>query len=327
MLFYRPIKRGLIQRARTQANLPDNALNRRLQSLLEIRTKSVLNLFASTGKSDEDNHTSNRSSSPSFGTITTSSDAFGILDTIHDDSQDGSPKTQSSEGSVDETSVLNALNKPYHFTDYIASSQNTTPIPELIMRMFDNDDIDGIIPTRFLEDGYPDAVLYNVRIEHSAFSSVAASSSQSSLDGEASLPSYDVKFVTHLRKRLWRVSTALVTHASFSNISESSPSPTDQLSDLHYIASESDKDSCASPVSNDEYDNELSPVLPQFNQQRRRSSLLRSPGSVLRWLAGRSDSHRDSVCSVAEEDVFTSSSEESDVESYRSSSDDDVVAA
>ena len=249
-----------------------------------------------------------------------SSDIHGILDTIHDDFEDD---TESNEVSDKETSVLSALDKPYCFTDFITSSANVTPTSELIMKIFDNDDIEGVVPPRFLEDEYPDAVMYKVRTEHSALSSIAVSSNQSSVDGEVSMPSYDVNFVMLLRKNLIRVSTSTVTRASFSSDGTESLPSTNQLD----LASETDEDSCISPVSNDEYDNEPSPVFPQFNRERRRSTL-RSRHSVLKWLAYRSssitDSHRDSI---AEENVYMSSSEASDVESYHSGSDDGVVAA
>ena len=323
---YRPIKRSLIQRTKTEAPIPDNAVNRKLQSFLAHRARTCLNFFDSTGKiSDEVSCSRSRSPPPSLGNIKTSSDT---RNTIHNDSQDDdSSETQSNEGSVNETSVLSALDKVYHFTDFITSSHNATPISELIMKIFDNDDIEGVVPARFLEDEYPDAVMYNVRIEHSAFSSIAVSSKQSSVDGEAAMSSYDVNFVMHLRKKLIRVSTSTVTRASCSSdITESSPSPTNQL-DLYSVASESDEDSCISPVNDDEDDDKPSPEFPQFNRERRRSTLL-SRHSVLMWLADRSasvtDSHRDSI---AEENAFTSSSEASVVESYHSCSDDDVVPA
>ena len=302
-------------------------MNERLQKFLITRAKSCLHFFDPVNEqSDKDsNHSSSRSSSPSLENIR---DSF---DNIHKETQDDSPKCQSNDSSVDETSVLSSLDKQRHFTHYVATSQDGLPVSQIIMRMFDNDDIEGIIPPRFLEAEYPDAIMDNIRKEEQNFdlSSFILSSRRSSLDQESSI--LDVNFVKHVSRSI-RVSTASVTRSSFGSyrsesfsldITESLPYLASRLSAQDSVATDIDEDSRISHVSSAECSSE---VFSPSNRRHRRIGVVRSRDSVLQWLANRSiSSHRDSLCSVHEEKPYMSSSEASGVESYHSCSGDPVT--
>ena len=331
LLFCRKVSE--IQRRQTQANLPNNAMNERLQKLLIIRAKSCLHFFDSINEqSDKDSNHSSRSSSPLLENIRAS------FDNIHEHTQDehtqdDSLKCQSNDSSVDETSGLSSLDKQHHFTHYVATSQNGLPVSQIIMRMFDNDDIEGIIPPRFLEAEYPDAIMDNIRKEeeNSGFSSFILSSRQSSLDQESSI--LDVDFVKRVSRSI-RVSTATVTRSSFGSyrsesfsldITESLPYLANRLSAQDSVATDIDEDSRTSPVSNAECNSE---VFSLSNRRHRRIGVVRSRDSVLQWLDNRSiSSHRDSSCSVPEGRLSVSGSETSGVETYHSYSDDHRISA
>lgn len=335
-------KKNSFQRMKTQANLPNNAMNVRLQKMLKYRARSCLHFFDSISEqSDED---SSRSSSPSFENVKASFSTYGTIynDENHEDTHGNIQKGQSTESSVDETPV-SFLEKQRRFSNYVAWSQDCKLVSELIMEIFDNDDIEGIIPPRFLEVDQPDAIMENIRKEgSSAFLSSLTSSKRSSVDGEASQPVYDVHFVRCLRRSL-RVSTASVSRISWStcqseslsfDMTESLPPLASQLSAQDSLATGSNGDSCTSPVNGAEYNNEPSPVLSQTNRRHRKIGIVRSRNSVLQWLANRTfsstDSSRGSICresSICEESISVSDSEASDVESYHSCSDDHVVAA
>ena len=206
-------------------------------------------------------------------------------------------------------------------SDYVAKAQDDDPISELLIKAFDNDDIEGIIPPRFLVTE-PSAIMDNIRKEVSSASSssAAVSSRQSSLDGEASLPSYNVQVVRQLRRRL-RVSTAAVSRISwclyerksFSLDNESLPSPINRLST---------SESVNSRISSLDDTDESSSVSSQPCQRHRKLGMVRSRGSVLQWIANRAlsstDSNRDSMCSLPEERsrISVSGSEASDVDDH-----------
>ena len=309
-----------MQRRNTQTNLPNNAMTERLQKFLERRAKSCLHFFDSINEqSDNDSdHSSSRSSSQSLENIRASPDDV-IHDEIHEGTEDDSPKQQNNDSSIDESSVLSSLDQQRRFSHYVASSQDGIPVSEIIMKMFDNDDIEGIIPPRFLKAEYPDAIMDNIRKEHnSGFSSFALSSRRSSVDGEASI--LDVNFVKRVSRSI-RVSTATVSRSSFASyrsesfsldITESLPYHANRLSAQDSAASGIDEDSRTSPVSNTECSNE---VFSPSNRRHRKIGVVRSRDSVLQWLANRSGSYRDSLCSVPEEKLSVSGSEASNVES------------
>ena len=317
-----------IRRRQTQANLPNNAINERLQKFLITRAKSCLHFFDSVNEqSDKDsNHSSSRSSSPLLENIRAS------FDNIHEETQGDSPKHQNNDSSIDKTSVLSSLDKQRRFTHYVATSQDGLQVSEIIMRMFDNDDIEGIIPPRFLEAEYPDAVMDNIRKEqNSGLSTFTFSSRRSSLDQESSI--LDVNFVKRVSRSI-RVSTATVTRSSFGSyrsesfsldITESLPCLASRLSAQDSVATDIDEDSRTSPVSSAECSNE---VFSPSNRRHRRIGVVRSRDSVLQWLANRSISaHRDSLCSVPEETLSVSGSETSGIETYHSYSSDHRISA
>ena len=275
-------------------------------------------------QSDKDtDHSSSRSSSPLVENIRAPFD--NIYDVIHEDTEGDSPIKQNNESSIDETPVLGASNKQHCFSDYVASSQDAIPVSEIIMKMFDNDDIEGIIPPRFLEAEYPDAIMDNIRKEYiSGFLSFTLSSRQSSVDGESSI--LDVNFVKRVSRSI-KVSTATVARTSFAShqsesfsldVTESFPYHTNRLSAQDSVLSEIDEGSCTSPVSNAERSNE---VFSPSDQRYRKIGMVRSRESVLQWLANRSlssASHRDFLCSVPEEKLSVTGSEASGGESHRS---------
>ena len=304
-------------------------MNERLQKFLITRAKSCLHFFDSVNEqSDKDsNHSSSRSSSPLLENIRVS------FDNIHEDTQDDSPKCQSNDNSIDETYALSSLHKQHHFNHYVATSQDGLPVSQIIMRMFDNDDIEGIVPPRFLEAEYPDAIMDNIRKEeqNSGLSSFILSSRRSSLDQESSI--LDVNFVKRVSRSI-RVSTATVTRSSFGSyrsesfsldITESVPYLASRLSAQDSVATDIDEDSRTSPVSSAECSSE---VFSPSNRRHRRIGVVRSRDSVLQWLANRSiSSHRDSLCSVPEERLSVSGSEISGVETYHSYSNDHRISA
>lgn len=313
--------------------------------MVKYQRKSCLQFFNSIEEQpDEDSsHDSSRSPSPLLKDIKAAFSTYNVIhdeihhdnpNEIHGDTQSDAPERQSTDRNGFDTSIPSSLDKRFYFSDYVASSQDSAPTSELIMKAFDNDDIEGIIPPRFLE-AEPDALLDNIRKEERfSLSSSAVSSSRSSLDGESSIPSYNVPFVRSLRRSL-RVSTATVTHMSWcSDQSESfsldiPESLRGRLSAQDSMASGIDEVSCTSLV-NDADSNEPSSVISQTNRRHRKLGMVRSRESVLQWLADRHfppTEHRDSLCSLPERKNSVSGSKASDVESYHSVSDDhDVVS-
>lgn len=309
------------RRTSTQYNLPNNAVNSRLDKILKYRAKSCLQFFESLKEQSEDSdHSSSRSISPSLG----------IADNdTHDDTNEGACddtiKGQSVDSSVEE-SFLSTPNERRRFSDYVEG--DNTPVSEIIMKVFDNDDIEGIIPARFLKDN-PDAVLDNVRKNQDIFSPV--SSKRSSVDGEIPSPSYSVYMVKQLRKRL-RVSTARVSRTSNCRLHRKSftlditdPFPYHQPSVSESLVSRTTEGSCTSSVADTD---EVASAFCQSPRRHRRLGVVRSRDSVLQWLAGRvfssTDSSRDSVSDLPERKISVPGSEASDTESYHSCSDNNV---
>ena len=293
-----------------------------MQKILKYRAKSCLEFFNSISEQSDENsdHNSSRSSSRSstlsHENTEPSSDTYGSVDDVNQDDidsdtnedHDDALERQNTESITHEASVFSAL-------DYVARTQDEDPMSELLMRAFDNDDIEGIIPPRFLV-AKPDAILDNIRkVVSSASSSSAVSSRQSSLDGEASIPSYNVHFVRQLRTRL-RVSTAAVSRVSrrlyerksFTMDDESLASPINRIS-----TSESVNSRTSSLVG----DTDESSVSSQPCRRHRKLGMMRSRDSVLQWIANRAlsstDSNRSSMCSWSEEKLSVSGSEASDV--------------
>ena len=254
-------------------------------------------------------HENTEPSFDTYGSINQDDIDSDTNEDIHDDTLE----SQNTESITHEASVLSAL-------DYVARTQDEDPMVELLMRAFDNDDIEGIIPPRFLVNE-PNAIMDNIRKDiSSASSSSAISSRQSSLDGEASIPSYNVDLVRELRRRL-RVSTAAVARISwclyerksFTLDNESLPSPINRIS-----TSESVNSRTSSIVDNTDAS---SSVSSQPCRRHRKLGMVRSRGSVLQWIANRAlsstDSNRDSVCSLSEERISVADSEASDVGTFR----------
>ena len=107
-------------------------MKERLQKFLNTRPKSCLHFFDSVNEQSDK------------------------------ETQDYIPKYHTNDSGFDETSSLSSLDKQHH---YVATSQDGLPVSQIIMRMFDNDDIEGIIPPRFLEAEYPGAIMDNIRKE------------------------------------------------------------------------------------------------------------------------------------------------------------------
>ena len=314
--------------------IPKNAVNIKLQKILKYRAKSCLQFFNQVNEeSDENSNHSNSSSSNSSSRLSplleNNEPSFDICNNINKDEAnkdvyDDVLKRQNT-GNSTHASVISGL-------DYVATKQNEESMSELLIKAFDNDDIEGIIPPRFLMTN-PNAMLDNIRKEViSADSSSALSSRQSSIDGEASIPSYNAHVIRQIRRRVkvsiapvTRISPHLCIRRSFSmdvNVSLTSrQGSTSESMDSSRLNSES--------LVND--NDESSSVSSQTSPRRRKFGMVRSRVSVLQWLANRTlsftDSHRDSLCSLPEEKIFVCDSEASDVESYHSCSDDDVIAA
>lgn len=281
---------------KTQYDLPSSALNSRLQKMLQYRAKTCLHFFEPV--QEESPNDGFKSFDYSSGKSSPENDksTFDICE-----------KSYSNDTSA---SLLSSSDQHCHFSEYVAKKQaNGISTSELIMQVFDNDDIEGIIPPRFLVNK-PDAIIDNIRKEvHS--SSSESSSKQSSFDGEVS---YDVHLVRQLKRRL-RVSTAAVTRTPYHLHRRNSFCIDVNVSSRLVSASKLaalNEDSFTST----EYDGQ-----PKDNQRKRKVGIVRSRGSVLQWLASRSlssDSYNSSRCSVQEE-VFESGSEVSDVESSEAS--------
>lgn len=254
---------GFIKRGMTQSNLPNNLLNNKLQKMLQYRAKSSLHFFGPLKESLNDNKL--ESSDQSCNNESSFENDNFILDDTLDSSKSQSIalddtldtlKSQSIDNIVHETFTLSSSDERCSFSDYIAARcANQQPISELIMQLFDNDDIEGIIPPRFLENE-PDAMMENIRNEEKIPSS---SSKWSSLDGEVFVPSYNVHLVRLLRARM-RLSTATVARYSYQSklfsldINESLSSVASQLKFYGY------ESPCISPVSDSEYNNQPSLV-------------------------------------------------------------------
>ena len=240
---------------------------------------------------------------------------------MHDDTLE----RQDTESITHKASTLSTL-------DYVAKRQDNDPMPELLMKAFDNDDIEGIIPPRFLVTE-PSAIMDNIRKEKtSASSSSAVSSRQSSLDGEASIPSYNVHFIRQLMRRL-RVSTAAVSRISWQLYERKSfcLDTSESLSSINQLSASESVNSRTSKDSDVDDTDESSSNFSQPRQRHRKLGTMRSRISVLQWMAHRADSSRDSsrdsMSSLAEERISVSGSEASDIGTYHSGLGDRVVIA
>ena len=313
--------------------VPKNAVNIKLQKILKYRAKSCLQFFNQVNEESDENsdHSSNSSGSSCrlSPLLENNESSFDIHDDnikedeANEDVYDDVLKRQNTENSTRE-SVMSGL-------DYVATKQDEEPMSKLLIKAFDNDDIEGIIPPRFLVTN-PNAMMDNIRKEViPADSSSAASSRQSSIDGEASIPSYNAHVIRQIRRRV-KVSIAPVTRISLQLCIRSSSMDVNMSLASSYQGSTSesmDGRLNSEHLVND--NDESSSVSSQSSPRHRKLGMVRSRVSVLQWLANRTlsstDSNRDSLCSLPEEKISVCDSEASDVGSYHSCSDDNVILA